>query len=306
MDVVRCDHVTRRFGAARALNDVSFTVAKGEIFCMVGPRGAGKTTLIECLTGTDRPTEGTIKVFDTDPATRHRDIAGRLGVQPQHPSLMPHLSVAETLRFFSAMHNDALPWQDLLESLGLSDEKRTKVRRLTVEQQQKISLALSFLHQPELLILDEPTAGLQPQDQQDMWEALNTMCDYGTTIFLATQDLNEVEQLCDRVGVMDRGELLTTGTVPGLIRGCVGESAAFLSLDQPAGTVPNLTELAGVTRIVPEGLSLTVYGQGGFVHRILAHLAAHGIQVTTMNVTEPKFADVFFNLTGRSFDEAAA
>lgn len=306
MDVVLCDNVTRRFGDASALAGVSFTMAEGEIFGVLGPPGAGKTTLINCLIGMDRPTSGSIELFGMRPSAQQHALSSRIGVQPQHPALIQHISVAETMRFFSSLHSRVLPWEDLLESLGLGEEKRTKVHRLSAAQQQKVSIALSFLHQPELLILDELTAAIEPEQRMEIWDAVNTMCEYGTSVFLATQDVSEAEHLCDQVGIMDAGALLAVGTVPGLIRSCVGESAAFLSLDQPAGQAPDLTELEGVTRIVQEGLSLTVYGQGGFVHRILAHLAMHGVQVTRLEVTEPKFSDVFSNLTGRDLHEDSA
>ena len=107
------------------------------------------------------------------------------------------------MRFFSSLHSRVLPWEDLLESLGLGEEKRTKVHRLSAAQQQKVSIALSFLHQPELLILDELTAAIEPEQRMEIWDAVNTMCEYGTSVFLATQDVSEAEHLCDQVGIMD-------------------------------------------------------------------------------------------------------
>lgn len=306
MNVVRCNKVRRQFGAITALNDVSFHVEEGEIFGFLGPQGSGKTTLIQCLLGLDQPTSGVIEIFGHHPVTDQHVLAPRVGYTLHAPALIPRLSVAENMRFFSSLYNKAVPWKALLTSLGLEDVKRTKVQRLPQNQQQKLSIALCFLHQPDLLLLDEFSNYLAPQECRDIWEAINTMCDYGTTVIITTRNLEEAERRCDRVGLLDNGKLLTVGTVSSLIRGYVGESSAFLSLDQPLGPQVHLEDIAGVTRIVQEGLSLTAHGHGCYVHRILAHLAAQRIQVTELEITEPKFEDVFYNLTGRKMNEAAA
>lgn len=303
MPIVLCKNVTRQFGDTLALQNVSFQIEEGEILGILGPIGAGKTTLLRCIIGLDTPTKGTIEVFGKHPIADHHSIAPRIGIQTQTPALIPRLTVAEHMRFFSTLYNRVVPWNDLLASLNLDTVKQTPVHRLTAPEQQKLSIGLSFLHQPELLVLDELTHSLSAEEHEEIWEAINLMCDYGTSVLLATRDLDEAEHRCDRVGIIDHGKCLAFGSAPSLIRGCVGESAAFLSLDQPLGQGPNIQELAGVTRIVQEGLSLTVYGQGGFVHRILAHLAAYGIQVTDLEITEPKFSDVFYNLTGRHIHE---
>ncbi|HEY1738399.1 MAG TPA: ABC transporter ATP-binding protein, partial [Acidimicrobiia bacterium] len=209
---VVADGLEKRYGATRAVDGVRFEVARGEIFALVGPNGAGKTTTVEMLEGYRRADGGTVRVLGLDPVDDGAALRPRIGVMLQEGGLYPGLRPLEVLRLFAAFYEQPEQPEVLLERVGLLDQRRTIVRRLSGGQKQRLSLACALVGRPELVFLDEPTAGMDPQARAVTWELVRDLRAHGTTIMLTTHLLDEAEQLCDRVAIIVAGKVAALGT----------------------------------------------------------------------------------------------
>ena len=300
MSAVVCENVVRRFGDVTAVDDVSLRVERGEIFGLIGPNGAGKTTLLNCLEGLDRPTSGSVTVLGKHPLAERGELSRRVGVQLQSAALPPRITVSEAMGLFSALYDDPVPWRELLTRLGIVGRQHARVERLSGGERQRVFIALALLHEPELVFLDELTTALDPQSRRAMWDVVREIRDRGTTVVLTTHYMEEAEQLCDRVGIIDRGRVVALDTVPALVRNHAGSATARLTLVEPPPVDLSLESIDAVTAVVPDGPYLTVQGSGGFVQDVLTALTTRRVRVADMRVTSPGLEDVFLNLTGRA------
>lgn len=300
MGVVVCEDVTRRFGSVVAVDEVSLVVEKGEIFGLLGPNGAGKTTLLNCIEGLDRPTSGHISVLGSHPITDQRELTRRTGVQLQSAALPPRITVAETLRLFSALYENPVPWQELLTTLGIYGKRGTRVERLSGGEFQRVFIAVALLHDPEVVFLDELTTALDPQARLAMWDVVASIRDRGATVVLTTHYMEEAEHLCDRVGIIDHGRLIALDTVANLVRDHADDAKARISLTQPPPEDLALDPIENVTAVQIEGSYLNLKGRGGFLQDVLVELTDRQLRVADLRVTSPGLEDVFLNLTGRA------
>lgn len=299
MSVVVCENVVKRFGEVTAVDDVSLRISEGEIFGLVGPNGAGKTTLLNCIEGLDEPTSGSISVLGRHPVKDGHGLTRRIGVQLQSASLPPHITVAETMRLFSALYDDPAPWQELLTVLGIADKGKARVDRLSGGERQRVFIALALLHRPELVFFDELTTALDPQARLAMWDVVEAIRERGTTVVLTTHYMEEAEHLCDRVGIIDRGRLIALDTVPALIRDHAGSAKAHLRFAQTLPEDLEFERMATVTTSHLDGNRLTVQGRGGFLQDVLTTLTDRGLRLTDLRASSPGLEDVFLALTGR-------
>lgn len=300
MSVVTCAGVTRRFGDLTAVDDVSFQVERGEIFGLIGPNGAGKTTLLNCIEGLDTPTSGTISVLDRHPITDRHELTLRTGVQLQSAALLPRITVAEAMRLFSSFYDDPAPWEELLTTLGIAGKQHARVDRLSGGERQRVFIALALLHRPEVVFLDELTTALDPQARLAMWDVVTDIRDRGTTVVLTTHYMEEAENLCDRVGIIDHGRLIALDTVPALIRHHTGDATARLTLDRNLPADLDLATIDGVTAVQVEGRQLIVQGTGDFIQHVLSELTSRGLRAADLRTTSPGLQDVFLALTGHA------
>ncbi|WP_166353419.1 ABC transporter ATP-binding protein [Phytoactinopolyspora limicola] len=300
MNVVVCEDVTRRFEDVTAVDNVSLQVEQGEIFGLIGPNGAGKTTLLNCIEGLDRPTSGDISVLGRHPITDRHELTLRTGVQLQSAALPPRVTVAEAMRLYSAFYADPTPWPDLLTTLGIAGKQQTRVERLSGGERQRVFIALALLHNPEVVFLDELTTALDPQARLAMWEVVAGIRDQGTTVVLTTHYMEEAEHLCDRVGIIDHGQIIALDTVPALVRDHAGDTTARLTLTQRSPADLDLTTIDEVTTAQPDGVHLTVQGTGGFLQDVMTELTSRDLRVADLRATSPSLEDVFLNLTGRA------
>src|SRR5258708_4839045 len=219
--------LAKHYGPTRAVDGLSFDVARGEVFGLLGPNGAGKTTTVETLEGYRTPDLGTVRVLGLDPVGDAAALRPRIGVMLQEGGLYPGLKPLELLRLFAAYYDDAESPETLLDTVGLSDAARTSVRRLSGGQRQRLSLACALIGRPEVVFLDEPTAGMDPHARATTWQLVRDLRDRGVTVLLTTHAMDEAEQLCDRVAIVTRGKLPPLGSPAELTRHAVSDEIWF-------------------------------------------------------------------------------
>lgn len=222
----------RSYRGRAALDGVDLSVGSGETVGILGGNGAGKSTLVETIAGLRRPTSGSVRVFGLDPRRDRARIRGILGVQLQGASLHPDLTVSENVRLHRSFHRDGEKPDELIASVGLADAARTRAQRLSGGQLQRLSIAAALVGRPRIVILDELTTGLDPEGRRGIWGLIERVRQRGATILLVSHSMDEVERLCDRVVMLDRGRVVVTGTAEDLLArtGAAGLEDAYLRL----------------------------------------------------------------------------
>lgn len=209
--VIQVHNFRKTYGDFVAVDDISFDVKRGEIFGLLGPNGAGKTSTLESLEGLRAPNGGSVAVGGIDPMRETRKLRNVIGVQLQSSGLPENITVEEAMKFFSAYHGVA-PRYDLLDRLGLGEKRGAQYHQLSTGQQRRLALALALAHDPKVLFLDEPTAGLDVATRVELHNIMREQQAAGTTIILATHDMAEAEEMADRIGILLNGKMITTGT----------------------------------------------------------------------------------------------
>ena len=217
----------KHYGSTRAVDGLSFDVARGEVFGLLGPNGAGKTTTVETLEGYRTPDAGSVRVLGLDPVRDAAALRPRIGVMLQEGGLYPGLKPLELLRLFAAYYDDAESPAALLDTVGLRDAAGTSVRRLSGGQKQRLSLACALIGRPEVVFLDEPTAGMDPHARATTWQLVRDLRDRGVTVLLTTHAMDEAEQLCDRVAIVTGGKLAALGSPSELTQHAASDEVWF-------------------------------------------------------------------------------
>ncbi|MEV6319241.1 ABC transporter ATP-binding protein [Streptomyces sp. NPDC051776] len=296
------DGIRKRYGDIQAVDGVSLNIETGEFYGILGPNGAGKTTTLEILEGVREPDEGRIEVFGKSPWPRNPALLTRIGVQFQASSFFDKLTTRETIRIFASFYRVGPRQADaMLERVGLTEFGSVSADKLSGGQAQRLSIACGLVHDPEIVFLDEPTAGLDPQARRNLWDLLRLINQEGRTVVLTTHYLDEAEILCDRVSVMEHGKVLRTGAPAALIR----ELDDMVRVSVESGLIrqeamQDLLEWAGVEESVVEddGVSLSVSTRTpGPVLSILADQGA----LRGLEVRGATLEDVFLQLTGREY-----
>jgi len=299
--VVSVVDLRKSYGAVRAVDGVSFEVAPGEVFGLLGPNGAGKTTTIEMLEGLNRPDSGSATVLGID-VTRHPDqLKERVGVQLQTAALYPNLTVVELIDLFGSFYTRRRPAAELIRELGLEERQTARSSELSGGQRQRLSIALALVNDPELIFLDEPTTGLDPQGRRSLWEHIEGLRTQGRTILLTTHYMEEAERLCDRVAIMDHGKILEVGTVNDLVTRHFRErTVRFATRPELTDTV--LSALPGVQRVAHESDESVLYTAEvpQTVGALIKRGDEMGLEALDLAVRRPTLEDVFIELTGRA------
>ena len=299
--VIRVDELKKHYGDVKAVDGISFEVACGEVFGMLGPNGAGKTTTIEVLEGLRDLDSGHVEVLGMD-VTRHApSIKQRIGVQLQSVALYPRLTVKELLELFGSFYDHHLPASELIDALDLGERANARSMNLSGGQQQRLSIALALVNDPELIFLDEPTTGLDPQARRSLWDLIKGFKARGKSVVLTTHYMDEAAELCDRVGIMDHGHILEIGTVPELIGRRFHERAVFFDTN-PALAIDRLGALAGVARAAHEDGQTVLYSNDipGTIGALLALSDQRNIDPRNLGIRSATLEDVFLDLTGRA------
>jgi ABC-2 type transport system ATP-binding protein len=305
--VFQVQGLVKSYGALRAVDGVSFTVAKGELYGLLGPNGAGKTTIMSMLSGLLAPDEGRILFDSIDLAADPLKVKAQLGVVPQEPALYENLSARENLAFWGGLYG--LSGGELkkavdraLDLVGLTDRANDPVKDYSGGMKRRINLALGLVHGPRAVLMDEPTVGIDPQARLNILEAVKTVATSGTTVIYTTHYLEEAEQLCDRIAIMDHGKILAEGTLDDLKRRVGGRDVVTVrgSFDTDS-VIVKLQALPGVqvTSATPGRMVLSVEGSGRGAVDLLGRVLADGLSVDGISIQPPSLNTLFLNLTGR-------
>jgi ABC-2 type transport system ATP-binding protein len=295
---IEVDGLRKRYGDLQAVDGISFRVERGEIFGMLGPNGAGKTTTVEIVEGLRTADAGRVTVLGHDISREPRAVKERIGVQLQTPSLLPRLTVVEVVELFGALFRRALPAGDVIRMVGLEESRRRLAGKLSGGQAQRLSIAIALVNDPEVVFLDEPTTGLDPQARANLWELIERIRAGGATVLLTTHYMEEAERLCDRVAIVDRGRIVAIDSPRALIEQHFSETAVSFRLPEPPGA--ELGRLAGVNRVATDGDEVTLYSADvpATMAALLGFARDHGRPLENLYVRGATLEDVFLRLTG--------
>jgi ABC-2 type transport system ATP-binding protein len=301
MSVVEVADLYKAYGDVHAVDGISFEVQEGEIFGFLGPNGAGKTTTVEIAEGYRVADAGSTTVLGLDPRRDRYELQERIGIMLQETSLYPDLKVGELLRLFASYYSNPVDCDALLEMIGLQEKKGSFVRDLSGGQRQRVVFVLTLINDPELLFLDEPTAGLDPQSRRAIWDWIELAREKGKTVFLTTHHIDEAERLCDRVAIIDHGKIIALDTPRHLMASAEVEHKVTFVVDGVIDT-GRLEAMPGVTKALHDHQNeFTIYGPD--VQPILKSLIglaeANGFTLRGLTVEGATLEDVFLRLTGR-------
>jgi ABC-2 type transport system ATP-binding protein len=291
----------KRYGPKSAVDGITFSIPAGEVFGLLGPNGAGKTTTVEILEGYRQPDGGEVRVLDLDPWRDGARLHPRIGVMLQEGGLYPGVRPLEALQLFASYYDDPDDPERLLRLVGLDDSRHTLVRRMSGGQQQRLSLALALVGKPALVFLDEPTAGMDPHARATTWTMLRELRDRGTTVVLTTHAMDEAEQLCDRVGIIDHGRLVACGSPAELTTRAAADETTFstvtgLRVDELAARL----ELGpgAVRELRPGDYVVDTAASPALLATLTAWLCEQGALVSELRAGRRSLEDVFLRLTG--------
>jgi ABC-2 type transport system ATP-binding protein len=297
---VEINELVKHYGDVRAVDGLSLDVEVGEVFGRRGPNGAGKTTTVECVLGLREADSGRLTVLGMEHGTGSRQLKARIGAQLQTTGLYSRLTVREQIALFCSLYPRARPVGELIELVGLGEKAKTLTKDLSGGQRQRLAVALALVNDPDLVFLDEPSTGLDPQARRGMWDIVGSLKRAGKTVLFTTHYMEEAEQLCDRVAVMDHGQIIALDTPEALINAHFKASAIeFVALGEPPHE--RLSALPGVTQALFENGHPTLYTED--VPRTMAGLfelvSAGRLAFKDMVVRQATLEDVFLKLTGR-------
>ena len=306
--VLEVDGLVKAFGDRTAVDEVSFAIAAGETYGLLGPNGAGKTTTILMVCGLLRPDAGTVRVVGRPMEVTSTEAKAAIGLVPQEIALYPDLSGRENLRFFGrleGLRGAELDERigDVLGVVGLADRADERLESYSGGMQRRCNIAAGLLHRPELLILDEPTVGVDPQSRNQILESIEALGGEGLSVLYTTHYMEEAERLCDRIGIMDEGRLIAEGTRRELVTSLTETSHIAVSVESmPDAAVDDLRALSTVRSVtrVDDRLDVGVDDASRAVGQIIGELDRHGAVVTDVAMTEPDLETVFLRLTGKA------
>jgi ABC-2 type transport system ATP-binding protein len=304
--IVECEHLIKRYGEIIAVNDVSLSVAYGEIFGLVGANGAGKTTLIEMIESLRKPDSGFIRVLGLDPSKEADELKEKIGIQLQTTSIQPNIKIKEAIKLFASLYRQPLnnPEQ-LLKTLSLEDKVDSRFSKLSGGQKQRVAIILALVNDPAVLFLDELSTGLDPQARRKLWALVKDLQDQGKTIFLTTHYMEEAEELCDRVAIIDYGKIIALNTPSILIRSLGAESKVLFNVEGQGVAATEFEGLTAVSRveIVTEGFVLYSKDGNTSLQELVRLADKQGFRLKDIRTETPNMDDVFLTLTGRELRE---
>ena len=303
-DIISVRNLTKRYGGLTAVDDVSFAVRAGEIFGILGPNGAGKTTTVECIAGLTAPTAGSISVLGMDMSKEAEAVKRRVGVQLQASAYFDYLTLREILDLFARIYDCRPSIDDLLSGAGLLERAGSTVASLSGGQRQRFTLAAAVVNDPDIVFLDEPTAGLDPQARRGLWDFVRALNRRGRGVVMTTHYIEEAEALCDRVAIMDEGRVVALDAPDALIRALQSPHRLTVGFDGEADARA-LGALEAVSRAAETedgAFELRTSDPAAAVSALSAWAARSGLKMTRLDMRTDTLEDSFLALTGRGMD----
>ncbi|SEC05083.1 ABC transporter ATP-binding protein [Paenibacillus sp. GP183] len=310
--VIQVEGLTKKYGSFTAVKGIDFKVNQGEVFGLLGPNGAGKTTTMEMIEGLRKPDGGTAKVSGFDTRTELNKVKEVIGVQLQSTSLFDLLKVRELIQMYASFYPVSIPIEPLLKDMLLLEKAGDRVKNLSGGQKQRLAIALALINDPLVLFLDEPTTGLDPQARRTLWDIIIRLKEQGKTIILSTHYMDEAHILCDRICLMDQGQIIALDTPRNLVRSLQSESAIEFRLpevlpeEQTAALLVKLAELQDVKQAEYRNEVFVLYSDDlqASLTDLIHKAPEHGIKLTDLQTRTATLEDVFIHMTGRSLRES--
>ena len=293
----------KSYGAIEAVRGLDLEIARGEVYALLGPNGAGKTTAVEILEGHRERDGGEVSVLGHDPARRDRALRERIGIVLQTTGVEPYLKVAEAIEQYRGYYPHPRPLDEIIETVGLSEQRGQRVRRLSGGQQRRLDVAIALAGDPELLFLDEPTTGFDPAARRQAWDMVRNLRSSGATVLLTTHYMDEAEHLADRVGVIVSGAIVAEGSPAELM---ALSAAATLAFRLPAGHEAVLDGIEGARGDGQGGYEVRADAPTELLHELTGRAIAAGIELADLRVERATLEDVYLDLTSGAGAAAAA
>lgn len=307
MNVLEVKNLQKSFGSIRAVQDISFAVEAGEVFTIIGPNGAGKTTTLEMIEGLVTPDHGEIHFGDMNWGQHGVSIKMKIGVQPQSSAMFDLLTPEENLDLFATFYDKARSTEEILELINLTDHRKNQVKKLSGGQRQRLAIGLAMISDPDIIFLDEPTTGLDPQARRHIWDIILELKKLGKTTILTTHYMEEAEKLSDRVCIVDQGNIVTIDTPSALIEKLTKEREVRLSFldgekaaEEAAFFADNLSSVARIER-EGEVLKLWTIKPEDTLLELFKFTKEKDYQVEQVSIREMSLEDVFIAFTGKEW-----
>jgi len=306
--IIEVENLVKHYGEVKAVDGVSFTVEEGEIFGLLGPNGAGKTTLIEILCGLRKFDQGKLRIGGFDLVKESLKVRALIGFCPQETLLYDLLSVRENLAFFASLYSlSSKKFKERVEFsskvLGIGEFLNRRAQQLSGGMKRRVNLAASIIHDPPIIILDEPTVGFDPNIKREFWELIRNLRSYGKTVLLSTHDMYEADEICDRVAIMDKGKIAALDKPHNLKKTIGGETSIHVKTKK--SQMNTALKILGEYNSTVKDDEIQVYSSNpwSIMTEISNKLTSKGVLIEKIEIVEPTLEDVFIKLTGRKLME---
>ena len=302
--IIEVNNLEKKYGDINAVNGVSFCVEKGEVFGILGPNGAGKTTTVEIIEGLRKPNAGSIKVCNIDALKEPQRIKELIGVQLQATSLYDNIRVKEALDLFGSYYAKSIPSETIMAEVSLTEKKNSQVSKLSGGQKQRLSVGLALVNDPEVIFLDEPTTGLDPQARHNIWSIVEKLRERGKTVAMTTHYMEEAEHLCHRLAIIDRGKIIAMDTPDNLInKADLATSIEFTTSKDMDGLANKIPGICKVNNGSARKYSMSTKKVSAVLKDLTNLCYDNHIELENISVRQATLEDVFLAMTGRKLRE---
>ena len=290
---IRVNGLTKSYGQETVVNNITFDVQRGEVFALLGPNGAGKTTTVEILEGHRKRDKGNVEVLGYDPINSERKFREQIGIVLQGTGVEPQLRVGETIEMYRGYYPNPFPLNEVLDVVGLTQEKNKLVRQLSGGQQRRLDVGVALAGNPQLLFLDEPTTGFDPSARRDAWDMISNLRLMGRTVVLTTHYMDEAEHLADHIALMSKGSILTYGTVAEIIARQSGTVLVFQIKDAKT-VLPE--ELCAVAYIEGDKVTMRTDAPVPLLHKVTSWALDNNLNLDALRVEKPTLEEVYLDI----------